>query len=768
MSEIPQHTSPPRPESARRAAAFSTGLPGMRPADPPPDREPRSSDAKPDERARPQLALVAPAIYMASGFAFFFPLAESTVALTAAVAAAVSAALASRLAGTRLRTWVIVVASLCGTGLSVYLGRAISDSRWLAVELGASQALLWGALISTVLGCACFALGLRALALRRRMFTLVEVLCVGVVFAQLVAAHRFGAINRPFELADSIIAQGGDPTVALLMIGALAAALIIALLFRERSVWRSLLHLWLALLLLGLVLSSTRMLGLPSPPAGSSGLGLRPDDKDSSDDKQQQRGQRRPEGHSDNEHLDFRDNYDSQGRQVPLAVVLLHDDYSPPTGLYYFRQTAFSQYNGKRLVSATTAGVDPDIAPSFVSQKTRLTTVPNLEGDRIELETTVALIAEHTRPFALESAETIEPLSNPDTGRFRRVYRVGSSALVAKLEELLGRPVGDPGWSAAVRAHYTDAPRDPRYAKLADEIVSGLHEGLRSDLVARALAVTVWLSREGTYSLKSGHAGADDPTADFLFGDRVGYCVHFAHAAVYLMRALGVPARVGAGYVVDEAARQGGSSILVTGANSHAWPEFYVDGVGWVVADVSPAQSLDAPPPPPDPDLQRLLGDMARGLKPMPQSEDRPLEPLIHAAKALREWLVRVASWGVLGALLALYLVKLWRRASPAFAGGALPRVAYRAELDRLSELALRRRFGETREGFARRVAELSPSFTDLTERHLAARFAPNPSTDASELRALREAVAQEVRTGVPWWRRCLGVLTPWSWLGSR
>jgi transglutaminase-like putative cysteine protease len=744
---------------------------GVRPRLDPTPPEPAPSFEPPRKSApeRPQLALVAPAIYTAVAFAFFYPLAELTVAIAAAISAAVATLFASKLARSHVRTWVVIGLALGGTFLAAELGRSLSDSHAFAKLIGASDALLWGNLVSTVLGTAFFALGLRAVSLRRRIFSLVEVLCVGVVFAQLVAAHRFGAINRPFELADSIIAQGGDPTVALLLIGALAAALIIALLFRERSVWRSLMHLWLALLLLAVVLSSTHLLGLPSPPAGATGLGLRPDEKDKSDDKQQQKGQRRPrDGHSDNEHLDFRDNYDSQGKQVPLAVVLLHDDYSPPTGLYYFRQTAFSQFNGKRLVSATTAGVDEDVAPAFVSQKTTLAVVPNAQGDRVELDTTVALLAEHTRPFALESAETIEPLANPDSGRFRRVYRVTSSALQAKLEELLGRPVGNPAWSAAVHEHYVDAPKDPRYAKLAQEIAGGIHEALRGDPVARALAVTVWLSRQGTYSLKSGHASAEDPTADFLFGDRVGYCVHFAHAAVYLMRALGVPARVGAGYVVDEAARQGGSSILVTGANSHAWPEFYVDGVGWVIADVSPAQSLDPPPPPPDPDLQRLLGEMARGLRPMPQSEDRPLEPLIQVARVLREWVVRIALWLSALMLMVMYAVKVWRRTTPRFAAAGLPRVAYRAELDRLSEVALRRHFGETREAFARRIAAASPSFERLTARHLAARFADKPSLDPAELHGLRRAVAQEVRQSVPWWKRWLGVLTPWSWIQSR
>lgn len=725
------------------------------------------SQEGPERAAYSRWSMVAPFVYAATVSAFLYPLAELTVVVSSALVALIAAFAALPLAETRLRTWVLVCAGLFGTGAALWTGGAIADSPAMAAWLGATPTLLLGNLLGTVLGAGCFALTLRTLALRQRLFSLIEVLCVGLSFAQLVAAHRFGAINRPFELADSIIAQGGDPSAALLLIGAISAALILALLFRERSLWRTALHLGIGLLLLFLVLTSTRMLGLPAPPPAATGLGLRPDDK-KPDPNNKQNGHKPRENQSDNERLEFRDNYDSQGKQVPLAVVVLHDDYSPPTGMYYFRQTAFSQYNGKRLVSATSSDFDKDVVPSFVTQRTQLEQVPNEQDDRVELETSVALLAEHTRPFALETAENIEPLENPNPGRFRRVYRVKSAALSSKLETLIGRPTGSSAWDEATFKHYTEFPSDPRYAKLAQEILGQLHESLRSDNVARALAVSVWLSREGTYSLKSGHAEAEDPTADFLFGNRVGYCVHFAHAAVYLMRALGVPARVGAGYVVDEAARQGGSSILITGANSHAWPEFYVEGAGWVVADVSPTQSMDPPPPPPDPDLQRLLGEMARGLKPLPQSEDRPLDPLIQTAQLLRMWLVRGVGIAALMTLFLLYAVKLWRRVAPRFAGTSLPRVAYRAELDRLSDLALRREFGETREHFADRIQALAPSFSRLTALHLAAKFAPSGEFDPQTLRGLSRDVARELQGGVSWWRRWLGALWPWSWLLSR
>jgi hypothetical protein len=329
--------------------------------------------------------------------------------------------------------------------------------------------------------------------------------------------------------------------------------------------------------------------------------------------------------------------------------------------------------------------------------------------------------------------------------------------------------VGDPTWTPEQRQHYLDAPKDPRYGELAREITAKMPAWLQHDAVAEAMSVVLWLGREGTYSLRSGHADAADPTADFLFGDRTGYCVHFAHAAVYLMRSLGVPARVGAGYAVEEAARHGGSALLLSGANSHAWPEVFVTGVGWVVLDVSPARSLDPPVSPPDADLQRLLGEMARGATPLPQGDQRLLEPAIATLRGLPRLIARVLAVLLPALLLFGYAVKLWRRAAPRLvADTAAARVVYRAQLDRLSDVALRREYGESREAFATRVAAASPSFRALTALHVAARFGRDGDAAHVQLRNLGREVARELASHVPARRRWVGVLHPYSWLGSR
>ncbi|MCA9583036.1 MAG: transglutaminase domain-containing protein, partial [Myxococcales bacterium] len=369
--------------------------------------------------------------------------------------------------------------------------------------------------------------------------------------------------------------------------------------------------------------------------------------------------------------------------------------------------------------------------------------------------------------FALESPVALEPAPNPNPRRFRRMYRVTSSAFDAGYPDLIGLGTGSTLWNEDVQRHYTEGPADSRYRELAEKIaLEQLPPELTGDAVARALAIISWLSDHGKYSLQSKHASAEDPTADFLFGDLTGYCVHFAHAAVFLMRSIGIPSRVATGYAVDESVRRGGSAILVTEDRSHAWPEVYVEDVGWVVVDVSPQTVLSAMPPPPDADLQRLLADLMRDAPPVDEA-GRALEPL---DAMLRRWFwtagVALARL-VVSVLVLLFLIKFWRRWVPHFAGErALPRVAYRAAADRLSELGQRRKPGETREGFADRLLNATPALASLTRLHLAAAFGGH--VEPGQARPRFRDLVRELREHFPLWRRMVGLLNPFSWIRTR
>ncbi len=669
----------------------------------------------------------------------------------------------AKLGRTRLRTSAIVLGAIVLIAAAASLRASLTHVSLLASVVGPVGALRFAGTLTAFLVAATGSAAMRAGSSRKPIFTVLELILVAVAFAQLFIPHRHGAINRPFYLADWLIALGWDPTWLFLFMGGTATAFGLVLLLREQRFARAVLNIGVVALMLAMIVVATPMIGMPPPPDGAGGLGLRPDHEkgEGGQKEQQERG-----GPSASE-LEFRNKYNTGGSRVPVAVVLFHDDYSPPSGVYYFRQGAFSQYNGRKMVVSGSKGIDDDLIPYFPSRAIEIENAPVLNDNRGPLETTIALMADHTQPFALEAPVEVEPLENPSPNRFRRVYRATSAVLTADYTSMLDARLGSPDWSSEQWAHYTETPPDARYAKLAAEITAGLPQRLADNPVAGAFAVTGWLGSEGIYSLKNEHGGAEDPTASFLFGDRTGYCVHFSHAATYLMRSLGVPARVATGYAVSESARQGGSSLLLSGGASHAWPEVYLDGYGWVVLDVYPERALDPPEQPMDADLQRLLGELARGASPIPLSAT-DLPRLKELARRLTltagGWLLALLA----SVLLVLYVVKVWRRFAPSWTRSHdLPRVVYRAELDRLAEVAIRRDRGESRGSFAGRIRETLPSFVPLTHAHVAAAYGGHAS-DPHRLRGEAARVRHDIRSRFPFWKRFSGLITPWSWLRSK
>lgn len=80
----------------------------------------------------------------------------------------------------------------------------------------------------------------------------------------------------------------------------------------------------------------------------------------------------------------------------------------------------------------------------------------------------------------------------------------------------------------------------------------------------------------------------DNPTDEFLFETRRGFCEHYAGAFAVLMRIAGIPARIVLGYQGAELSPWGGW-YLVTQAEAHAWVEVWLQGEGWVRVDPTAA-----------------------------------------------------------------------------------------------------------------------------------------------------------------------------------
>jgi hypothetical protein len=111
----------------------------------------------------------------------------------------------------------------------------------------------------------------------------------------------------------------------------------------------------------------------------------------------------------------------------------------------------------------------------------------------------------------------------------------------------------------------------------------------------QAVALQRFFRTDGrfTYDERVPPASSTDAVWDFLH-QRRGYCVQFATAMAIMARTLGIPARIGVGFLPGRIDEQG--TATVTGRYAHAWPELWFNGTGWVRFEPTPAEQTGAPP----------------------------------------------------------------------------------------------------------------------------------------------------------------------------
>ena len=81
--------------------------------------------------------------------------------------------------------------------------------------------------------------------------------------------------------------------------------------------------------------------------------------------------------------------------------------------------------------------------------------------------------------------------------------------------------------------------------------------------------------------------GGAPPLAHFVAEGKRGYCQHFAGAMALMLRMLGIPARVAAGFTSGNY-EDGGWTV--TDHNAHAWVEVWFPGFGWLPFDPTPGR----------------------------------------------------------------------------------------------------------------------------------------------------------------------------------
>jgi len=615
----------------------------------------------------------------------------------------------------------------------------------------------------------------RLLGRRAQVFTVLELLLVVGVAAHAVVDHRQQRIHQPRAFSDWAWTHGVDPTTLLTFAGVAVIALGALLLLRTRRPAKFLAV--LALLGLALLLwpGSFRVrlsatedgLGLLSNKKSQQGQGSETKgDNQQGDGKGSGKGDAKGGGKGDAKGGGSASGGSASGGKdasnsqlpLPVAIALFHDEV-PSSDVLYFRQLVLSRLVGNRLVEDKSEEFDRDIISKFpAGQPVRVESPQNSAYHR-RLRTSMFLLADHAQLFGLGHPFEMRPRDNPNPRQFVAAYDVESFFLVPDLTRLIGRPTGAAEWSQKVRDHYLELPRDARYLALSSRIVREVDPRFVSDEVMYAIAIKRYLEKEGFYSLAEKELVGDDPTAKFLFGGMRGYCVHFAHAATFLLRSQGIAARVALGYGAQMRPRGAGSAMLLFSNEAHAWPEMYVKDVGWVTFDIYPEHS-DAPPQQLiDRDLEDLFGELARKDKSGGKSANPEVAEWIWLPKAIKRAI------GLLLFLLlsAAYLVKGIRRVR-----GASQRLIYRGVLDRLSDLGMARRAGESRERHAARLFGLAPSFVALTREHLRLSLGQEDPAALPEVAALARATAAELRRNAPFFARLLAFINPIGWWFTR
>jgi len=155
--------------------------------------------------------------------------------------------------------------------------------------------------------------------------------------------------------------------------------------------------------------------------------------------------------------------------------------------------------------------------------------------------------------------------------------------------ELTGR-VNAPPFSAPGREQRMFALLTGRlqpYAELYDR--ARAVAGQTRSPYAAAVALERWFRVTGgfTYSEEPGSTPGLPPLVGFVVDTRAGYCQHFAGAMALMLRLLGIPARVAAGFVPGH--YQDGT-WTVTDHDAHTWVEVWFPRYGWLAFDPTPGR----------------------------------------------------------------------------------------------------------------------------------------------------------------------------------
>ena len=220
---------------------------------------------------------------------------------------------------------------------------------------------------------------------------------------------------------------------------------------------------------------------------------------------------------------------------------------------------------------------------------------------------------------------------------------------------------------------------DPVYLEVPPAIdlenIRGVTEGLIDGKTTRydkALAIQNYLRNPSVFTYTTSVDPAPGDAVSAFLESKQGYCLQFATTMVIMLRSVGIPARLGYGFLPGE--KDAANGYIVRGKDAHVWPEVYFPDYGWVRFEPTPSIQTGSPPKWADPFSGEVVIPVPRsvldgGGYPVGPSIDQPTNPdgdssTTTAAPLLPAWAIRTIC--VLTALGLFAGFFWWRRRSGA------------------------------------------------------------------------------------------------------
>ncbi|HWS59160.1 MAG TPA: DUF3488 and transglutaminase-like domain-containing protein, partial [Actinotalea sp.] len=280
--------------------------------------------------------------------------------------------------------------------------------------------------------------------------------------------------------------------------------------------------------------------------------------------------------------LDLRSSLSPRSDRTVLTYTTTSNSLGP------LRTQTLVAFDGTRWDTSPPGGLTeadgelwPSEAPSGEVVEEVLVRVGDLDEDRLPIPTDPRTVT--VGPTWRYDPERDEVVGR-GTSTLNLTYRVlvrprdlSAAALASDVPQPL--PADAPELAVPDTGHAQDT------ADLAAEVTAGA-----STAYDQALALQGWFRNAGTfrYETRIPPGSTDDAVWDFL-ERRSGYCVQYATAMVVMARTLGIPARMGIGFLPGTPRGSDPDTFVVAARQAHAWPELWFADAGWVRFEPTPA-----------------------------------------------------------------------------------------------------------------------------------------------------------------------------------